>query len=538
MPSYAKKIQLQKLFGIDSHSRPVEIKDVPEPYSDDTSVGRLRTDILQMMLRMPKNRIDRYTLLTDLDEGIAASVIDLYTEECTQTIRDSHPDTQIRVKSKNTDIETVGNDLLRKLDIANRCQPFLRGIALYGDVFYRLFFGQDYIKHAYIVERPDSVQVVQDEFRTPIGYSQAGVKFDTNNPKISDAWDYVHLSNKARIDLLPYGTSILHNSYRSLRQLILSEDSVLLYRLLRHPDRLIHKVDTGSADEIDQRRIVNRWHNDFRRRSYVNPKESMYAHRHQSITPTEDIFLAVGENSRTEIEKMPGSSNAIDVFDLNYWINKFFAEVRVPKAFMGFEGDINRAATLTSQSIRFARSVVNLQNVFKKGIRELLQIEFNLRSKSETDTTYDWTAIDGDFELEMAYTSGLAERDWINIMLQRSEYADTFKEYMDNPHIDQYKMLKYIFLDIYKLNAEDVNKILLETPSMPGIGNTEGTASLRALAIAKGIRPATPEEKIAAEELVKLIPKSVFVEELRTYIAEINKIDDLSKSTPKTRYDK
>ena len=537
MPTHVKKIQLQKLFGLDSHTKPVEVKELPDAYSDDTSVGRLRTDILQMMLRMPQNRMDRYTLLTDLDEGIAASVIDLYVEECTQTIRDTRPDTQIKVNSKNENIVTAGNELLHRLNISNGSQPFIRGIALYGDVFYRLFYGADRIKHAYIVERPDSVKVIQDEFRTAIGYSQVGVKFDTNDPKISEAYDFVHMANKSRVEILPYGTSILHNSYRSLRQLILSEDSVLLYRLLRHPDRLLHKIDTKDADEIDSRRIVNRWYNDFRRRSYINPKESMYAHRHQSITPTEDIFLAVSGDSGTGIEKLDGSSNAVDVFDLNYWISKFFAEVRVPKAFMGFEGDINRAATLTSQSIRFARSVINLQNVFKRGVRELLQIEFKMRSSNETDPRYDWTLPQGDFELEMAYTSGLAELDWINLMLQRATYAETFKEYLSNPYIDIYQMLKYIFVEIYKLDAEDIVDILKETPTYPGIGSTAGTAALEALAIAGGKRDATPEEVKAAKELVKLLPDNKFTDELFWYIEEIKQIKKFSKETPRTSLD-
>lgn len=534
---YAKKMQLQKIFGLDSHTKPVEAKELPEAYSDDTSVGRLRTDILQMMLRMPKNRIDRYTLLTDLDEGLAASVIDLYVEECTQNLRDVHPDTQIRVNSKNLNIQKLGNEVLRKWGIANRCQPFIRGIALYGDVFYRLFFEGDHINHSYIVERPDSVKVVQDEYRITMGYSQAGVKFGTNNPKISEAYDYVHFANKSRVELLPYGTSILHNSYRSLRQMILSEDAVLLYRLMRHPDRIMHMIDTGDADEVDQRRILNRWYNDFRRRNYINPKESMYSHRHQTITPTEDIFIALGKNANTSLEKLPGSSNAFDVHDLHYWINKFFGEVRVPKAFMGFEGDINRAATLTSQSIRFARSVINLQNVFKQGIRELLQIEFAMRSTSEVDSTYAWWEPDGDFELEMAYTSGLAELDWINIMLQRSQYAETFKEYLDNPYIDVYQMLKYIFVDIYKLDEGDINSILRKTPSYPSMGETPGSPALTALATAKGKTGASEADRKAAEELLKLIPDSKFQEELYKYWQDVHNLKMSTKKTPATAMD-
>lgn len=534
--NYTKKAQLLSLFGLDSHVDAPVKEDVAD-YSEDVSVGRLRTDILQMMLRMPRNRHDRYTLLRDLDEGLAASVLDLYTEECTQPIRDTKPPSQVFIKSSNEAIEKEGNRVLKKFHIADNCQPFLRSIAIFGDVFFRLFFGREGIKHPYIVDIPENVKVEQDEYKRTVGYSQVGIEFDTNNKKVSNAWDYVHFANKMRNELLPYGTSILHNSYRSLRQMILTEDSVLLYRLLRHPDRIMHLIDTGTADEIDQRRILNRWVNDYRRRHHVNPAQKSYDFRHQTITPTEDIYVALGANSSTKLERLPGSSNAFDVHDLEYWINKFFGEVRVPKAFMGFEGDINKAATLTSQSIRFARAVISLQNVFKKGVRLLLQIHYRYISKGETDKTYDWNIPGKDFEVQMAFTSGLAELDWINLMLQRSSYAEAYSQYLDNPYIDKYQMLYYMFSSIFKLAEDDVHKILRKTPELPTPTGFPGMPATKALAKVGGRTGATPEEKDAARELVKLTPQNKFLEELIWYLQEIKDMEAASNSAQHTDMD-
>lgn len=536
MPQYMKKAQLLSLFGLDSHVD-VPVKDDAESeYAQDFNVGRIRTDILQMMLRMPKNRHDRYQLLRDLDESIAASVLDLYAEESTQIIRDTSPAVQVRIKSKNAEIEKEGNKILNKFGLNMKAQPILRGIAHFGDVFYRLVFAAyQGIKFLYMIDRPETVRVVQDDYKRLVGYNQVGVEFDTNNPKQSNAWDFVHFANQFKTDLLPYGTSILHNSFRSLRQMILTEDSVLLYRLLRHPDRDLHIIDSGDADETDQRKILNRWVNDYRRKYAINPSQKLMDFRRLSITPTEDLFITKNRESQTSIEKLPGSTNAFDVHDLFYWIDKFFGEVRVPKAFMGFEGDINKAATLTSQSIRFSRAVISLQNVFKAGIRLMLQIHFRWLSKGENDKTYDWTIEGKDFEVQMAFTSGLAELDWINLMMQRSQYAEQLSGYLNDPYINHSAMLNYIFSDILKLPEVEIGKLVRETPDMsmmPDMGRVPGMSALKK---ARG-KTASPAEKAAAENVVKNMDFKGFVDELAWYLDEIGRLSQ--NSTPITPIDK
>ena len=539
MSMLGKKAQLLALFNLDSHIGGSKGVDIPENIQEESTSGRMRTDILQMMLRMPSRRIDRYKMLRDLDEGLAASVIDLYAEETTQSIRDSDNGEQILVKSKNNkNIETEGNKVLRRLGLAHGAYPLIRNILLYGDLFYRVYIKPTGIQRAFIIDKPESVSRQEDEQKRLTGFKQYGMEFiGTHDKYVSNAWDFVHFANLSRADLFPYGASILHNSFRTLRQVILTEDGVLLYRLCRHPDRLMHIIDTGTADTLDQHRILNQWINNYKRTQHINPSGSSYDYRNSQITPTEDLFIATAKDSQTRIDKLEGASNAFDVHDLDYWMNKFFSEVRVPKGFMGFEGDINKAATLTSQSIRFARAVAANQQVYKAGIRLLLQIHFNVISKTTEDPTYDWTLEGGDFDLEMAYTSGLAESDWINLLVQRVESANLLMPYLSDPYVDRHAMLYYMFTKILQFREDDVNKILRDKPVfLPP--NTE-SMDLPAMHKLRELqrKDATPEEKRVAQELVNRTPMEDFVKEIAWYLDETLKIHNANK-TVLTPYDK
>jgi len=524
MPMTTKKARLAALFGIDSHvTRPKEERPVAESDGDDYAYGRLRGDILQMILRMPRSRTDRYALLDDLDEGIAASVLDLYTEETTQPIRESKPQVPIIIKSENKAIEKEGNALLNKLGISSNPQPLMRVICKYGDLFYRLFYsGEKGIEYGYIIKNPGTVSREESDQKVLTGFKQVGVRFEKGKEQ-SDPWDYVHFANLLHPENFPYGTAILSNSYRSLRQIILSEDSVLLYRLIRHPDRLYHVIDTGDADEVEQRRQLRRYASDFRRSQNINPSVGTMTHRHAPMTPLEDIFIAIGnQNVNTKIDKLPGSSNAFEVYDLDYYINKFFSEVRVPKAFLGFEGDINARATLTSQSIRFARAVIHMQSVLKKGIKRLLMIHYTLLTKSNTDQTYKTDEDGSNFNIEMCYTSGLAELDWISLMLQRSEYAQTLYAYADNPYIDNHAMLNYLFRDILKLKEDDISKIVLKSPVYP-VPPKEQYPNISNMRKAR-VKGVTPQEQEYAKAIVKSIPFNSFVDEIQAYLEDVKQL--------------
>jgi len=544
MSLYGKKVKLMALFGLDAHvdsGQQFEYADSEK--QEDFAAGRLRSDILQMMLRMPKRRVDRYALLRDLDEGLAASILNLYAEEASQGIRGSAHGEQIRVACKgNENIANDGNRLLRRLGLTNNAKNFMRNIAKFGDMFYRLYLkGDKGVEHAVIMDRPEDISCVTDKFRRVTGYKQQNEVYvhpeDTvdADKTVSDPWDYIHFVNDTLLEILPYGASYLHDSYRSLRQIIMSEDSILLYRLLKHPDRFLHTIDTGTADVIDQNRIVNQWVNNLKRRQHHNPSARLFEYRNNPMTPTEDIYFGKSTGSETSIQQLQGSNNAMDIHDLEYWINKFFSEVRVPKAFMGFEGDINKAGTLTSQSIRFARAVASLQQVFKRGIRHLLQIHFRVMDDDD-DKTHDWQVEGCDFELEMAYTSGLAELDWLSLLVQRSEYADKLMPYLASPYVNKYELLKYIFSSIIGLSDKEVDLILRKTPQLEAteamIARLPHLQNLRKLHGKGNMR----SEKDIAVELTNGVPLDKVMKEIAWYLDAAIDLNNQA-NTPLTPFD-
>ena len=427
-------------------------------------------EVLKSILKVPKDRYDRYRLYRDLDEDLLASVIDLYAEEATQYLEDDLKEThsmQVRVTSKNKTIEDACNDLLKKIGFAWEMTPLARSVALYGDLFTRLVYApQQGVQYAILIKEPDIVSRIEDKYGILLGFKQDKVKNFRISKKdeLSYPWDFIHYRNRLKPAYFPYGTSIADNAIRSYRQLIMAEDSALLYRLLRHPDRLVHYIDVGQQGWIEAQKTLRNYERTYRNKIYRNQALGQIDHRYHRLTPTDDIFLGRTKESGTMIEKMPGSTNAFDVHDIDVYINKFFSAVRVPKAFLGFEQDVNARATLTNQSSRFARSVRHLQDVLKLAIRQMLEIHLTLLATHAFDETYDWEIEGNEFHIEMGVVSYITELDWIDVLNMRLAAAAQLQSMGDDPYVNPDKLTAFAFRKIMKFDDKQLNDMIRKTP--------------------------------------------------------------------------
>jgi len=92
------------------------------------------------------------------------------------------------------------------------------------------------------------------------------------------------------------------------------------------------------------------------------------------IHNSEDEFWPTKENTNSRVENISGLGNVGEMVDIDHFRDKFFGSFGAPKAYFGYEGDVNAKATLSSQSIRWARSVGSLQHAVRQGLTRLCQI--------------------------------------------------------------------------------------------------------------------------------------------------------------------
>ncbi len=247
----------------------------------------------------------------------------------------------------------------------------------------------------------------------------------------------------------------------------LAEDSVLMYRMRRAPDRNLVLVDVGNMEEHEAVQYLNAWRKKFRKFEFIDPASPNYKKQYNPLTPLEDIFLAMRRDNQTRIESLSGAGNMGELYDLDHFRDKFFGSAKVPKAYFGFEGEINAKATLMQQDVRFARTLKRVQQSLMYGLRQLLEIHYTLLASTADDHTYDFSTPDKAFLVQMSPVSYLDEWERLQLIELRYRIVESMSRLATDMQLDPRVWAIYILLNYAKLPEELVLKLISKTPDEP-----------------------------------------------------------------------
>jgi hypothetical protein len=165
---------------------------------------------------------------------------------------------------------------------------------------------------------------------------------------------------------------MLEKSRRIWKQLLLSEDAMLIYRTSRAPERRVFKVYVGNMNDDDVEAYVQRVANKFKRNQIVDSKTGNVDMRFNQMAVDQDYFIPVRDPSQpSPIETLAGAQNLSEIADIEYIQKKLVTALRIPKAFLGFEEVVGDGKTLALMDIRFARTINRIQ---KSMLQELNKI--------------------------------------------------------------------------------------------------------------------------------------------------------------------
>ena len=177
-----------------------------------------------------------------------------------------------------------------------------------------------------------------------------------------NAWQIAHFRLLGDDRRLPYGTSMLEKARRIWKQLLLSEDAMLIYRVTRAPERRIFKIFVGNIDEADVPSYVQKIANNFKKSPVIDEKTGQIDTRYNQMAQDQDYFIPVRDpNAPSPIDTLPGATNLSEIADIQYLQKKLFTALRVPKPFLGFEESTGEGKNLALQDIRFARTINRIQ---------------------------------------------------------------------------------------------------------------------------------------------------------------------------------
>ena len=308
-----------------------------------------------------------------------SAALDIYAEESTTTNEDGFI---LQIYSESKRIKSVLADLFNNsLDINTNLPMWTRNTCKYGDNF--VYLKLDPEKGVVGVQQLPTIEIERHEVGVTAKISvditkeldkdKKALHFTWKNKNMEfQSWEIAHFRLLGDDRKLPYGTSMLEKARRIWKQLLLSEDAMLIYRTSRAPERRMFKVFVGNMNDDDVEAYVNRVANKFKREQVVDSKTGNVDMRFNQMAVDQDYFIPVRDPAAPDpITTLPGATNLSEIADIEYIQKKLLTALRVPKAFLGFEEVLGDGKNLSLQDIRFARTINRIQ---KSMIAELNKI--------------------------------------------------------------------------------------------------------------------------------------------------------------------
>ena len=305
-----------------------------------------------------------------------SAALDIYGEESTTANEDGYI---LQIYSESKRIKSVLGDLFNnRLDISTNLPMWTRNTCKYGDNF--VYLKLDPEKGVMGVQQLHNIEITRQERGMKIKPEKNSTDTDNdalkflwqNKDMVLNTWEVAHFRLLGDDRKLPYGTSMLEKARRIWKQLILSEDAMLVYRTSRAPERRVFKVFVGNMDDKDVEPYVQRVANKFKRDQIVDSNNGNVDLRYNQMAVDQDYFIPVRDaNAPNPIDTLPGAQNLSEIADIEYIQKKLLTALRVPKAFLGFEEVVGDGKNLALQDIRFARTINRIQ---KSMIQELNKI--------------------------------------------------------------------------------------------------------------------------------------------------------------------
>ena len=334
---------------------------------------KVESGLFQQSINYETTRIGSYSDFEAMEfYPTIAAALDIMSEEAT-TLNDSGR--MLNIYSDSKRVKGILEDLFfNRLDLHTSLPMFTRNTCKYGDNFVYLniddqqgVLGGKQMPN-YEMERRETGLFDMISGRETMNTdekqsSSDKVKFFWRGRDIEfNSWQIAHFRLLGDDRRLPYGTSVLEKSRRVWKQLILSEDSMLVYRVTRAPERRVYKIYVGNIDDADVEQYVNTIADRFKRMPITDPQTGQMDLRYNQLSNDQDYFIPVrSENAPSPIETLPGASNLDQIADIEYLQRNLFTSLRVPKPFLGFDESAGDGKNLAMQDIRFSRTINRIQ---------------------------------------------------------------------------------------------------------------------------------------------------------------------------------
>ncbi len=360
------------------------------------------------------------------NDSILSSALDIYADE--STMRSEYGEI-LNIRSDSDNIHDILHNLYYDvLNIEFNLWPWIRNMCKYGDFFLKLDIHEKYgITNVIPLSAYDVTRSEGDDPENPYyvkfiienGQDRHTVRMNPNNNELEN-YEVAHFRLLSDSNMIPYGKSMIEGARKSWKQLTLMEDAMLIHRIMRAPEKRVFKIDIGNIppNEVDNymQRIINK----MKKAPVIDKDTGDYNLKYNVQNITEDFFLPVrGGDSGTEIDTAAGLTfEAVE--DIEYLRNKMLAALKIPKAFLGYEEEVNAKATLAAEDVRFARTIERVQRIVVSELTKIGIIHLYAQGYQDADLV--------NFSLGLTNPSMIYEQEKLELWSTKIDLAANMKD--------------------------------------------------------------------------------------------------------------
>ena len=245
--------------------------------------------------------------------------------------------------------------------------------------------------------------------------------------------------------------SWLHKGIKALNQLRMIEDSLVIYRLSRAPERRIFYIDVGNLPKVKAEQYLREVMNRYRSKLVYDANTGEVRDDKKFMSMLEDFWLPRREGGRgTEITTLPGGQNLGEITDINYFQKKLYKALGVPETRLGGEGGFNlgRSSEILRDELKFTKFVARLRKRFSKMFDDMLRTQLILKNIC---TPEDWEIMSEHIQYDFLYDnhfSELKESELLNERITTLQAAE--------PYVGRYFSQDYVRRQILRQTDEEI----------------------------------------------------------------------------------
>ena len=224
--------------------------------------------------------------------------------------------------------------------------------------------------------------------------------------------------------------SYLHKAIKVLNQLMMIEDSLVIYRISRAPERRIFYIDVGNLPKVKAEQYLREVMSRYRNKLVYDANTGEIRDDRKYMSMLEDFWLPRREGGRgTEITTLPGGQNLGELTDIQYFQTKLYKALNVPAGRLesGQAFNIGRSSEIMRDELKFTKFVGKLRKKFSEMFQDILKTQLILKG---VITPEDWDEMKEHIQYDYLYDNHFTELKNIEMLNEKINVITAMEPFM------------------------------------------------------------------------------------------------------------